>query len=285
MKLISFSRLGRVGFGAVLESGIVDLTGKLGSDIRSLRALVEADLFEVASGYLAGRAGELALADVSFLPVIPDASKILCIGLNYAKHQAETGRPDVPHPTIFTRFADSQVGHGQPLVKPNSSDRFDFEGELAVVIGRGGRSIPEDAALAHVAGYACYNDGSVRDWQRHTSQFTPGKNFAATGGFGPFLVTADEIGDYTRLPIETRLNGEVMQKATLADLIFPIPRLIRYISEFTPLSSCDVIITGTPGGVGDRRDPPVYMKPGDIVEVDIGPVGTLVNPVIAETGP
>ena len=283
MKLISFSRLGEVGFGAVVESGIVDLTGKLGSDIRSLRALIEADLFHAASRYVAGRAGELAPADVSFLPVIPDAGKILCIGLNYAKHQAETGRPDVPHPTIFTRFADSQVGHGQPMVKPNSSDRFDFEGELATVIGRGGRSIPEDAALAHVAGYACYNDGSVRDWQRHTSQFTPGKNFAATGGFGPFLVTADEVGDYTRLPIETRLNGEVMQKATLADLIFPIPRLISYISEFTPLSSCDVIVTGTPGGVGDRRDPPVYMKPGDIVEVDIGPVGTLVNPVIAET--
>ncbi len=283
MKLISFSRLGEVGFGAVVESGIVDLTGKLGSDIRSLRALIEADLFHAASRYVAGRAGELAPADVSFLPVIPDAGKILCIGLNYAKHQAETGRPDVPHPTIFTRFADTQVGHGQPMVKPNSSDRFDFEGELAIVIGRGGRSIPEDAALAHVAGYACYNDGSVRDWQRHTSQFTPGKNFAATGGFGPFLVTADEVGDYTRLPIETRLNGEVMQKATLADLIFPIPRLISYISEFTPLSSCDVIVTGTPGGVGDRRDPPVYMKPGDIVEVDIGPVGTLVNPVIAET--
>ena len=283
MKLISFSRLGEVGFGAVVESGIVDLTGKLGSDIRSLRALIEADLFHAASRYVAGRAGELAPADVSFLPVIPDAGKILCIGLNYAKHQAETGRPDVPHPTIFTRFADTQVGHGQPMVKPNSSDRFDFEGELAIVIGRGGRSIPEDAALAHVAGYACYNDGSVRDWQRHTSQFTPGKNFAATGGFGPLLVTADEVGDYTRLPIETRLNGEVMQKATLADLIFPIPRLISYISEFTPLSSCDVIVTGTPGGVGDRRDPPVYMKPGDIVEVDIGPVGTLVNPVIAET--
>ena len=283
MKLISFSRLGEVGFGAVVESGIVDLTGKVGSDIRSLRALIEADLFHAASRYVAGRAGELVPADVSFLPVIPDAGKILCIGLNYAKHQAETGRPDVPHPTIFTRFADSQVGHGQPLVKPNSSDRFDFEGELAIVIGRGGRSIREDAALRHIAGYACYNDGSVRDWQRHTSQFTPGKNFAATGGFGPFLVTADEIGDYTRLPIETRLNGEVMQKATLADLIFPIPRLISYISQFTPLSSCDVIVTGTPGGVGDRRDPPVYMKPGDIVEVDIGPVGTLVNPVIAET--
>ena len=283
MKLISYCRLGVAGFGAVVESGIVDLTGKLGADIRSIRALVEADLFEAASRYVAGRRPELTSTDVTFLPVIPDAGKILCVGLNYAKHQAETGRPDVPHPTIFTRFADSHVGHGQPLVKPRSSDRFDFEGELAVIIGRGGRSIPENAALGHVAGYACYNDGSVRDWQRHTSQFTPGKNFAASGSFGPFLVTADEIEDYTRLPIETRLNGEVMQKATLADLIFPIPRLISYISEFTPLSACDVIVTGTPGGVGDRRDPPVYMKPGDIVEIDIGPVGTLVNPVMAET--
>jgi 2-keto-4-pentenoate hydratase/2-oxohepta-3-ene-1,7-dioic acid hydratase in catechol pathway len=201
--------------------------------------------------------------------------------LNYAKHQAETGRPDVDHPTIFTRFADSQVGHLQPMIKPDQSVRFDYEAELAVVIGQGGRFISEDDALSHVAGYACYNDGSIRDWQRHTSQFTPGKNFPGTGAFGPYLVTPDEVGDYKKLPIESRLNGEVMQKATLADLIFPIPRLLSYISEFTPLSSGDVIVTGTPGGVGDRREPPIYMRPGDVIEVDIGIVGTLVNPIVS----
>jgi 2-keto-4-pentenoate hydratase/2-oxohepta-3-ene-1,7-dioic acid hydratase in catechol pathway len=167
------------------------------------------------------------------------------------------------------------------MIKPDQSVRFDYEAELAVVIGQGGRFISEDDALSHVAGYACYNDGSIRDWQRHTSQFTPGKNFPGTGAFGPYLVTPDEVGDYRKLPIESRLNGEVMQKATLADLIFPIPRLLSYISEFTALSSGDVIVTGTPGGVGDRREPPVYMVPGDVIEVDIGIVGTLVNPIVS----
>ena len=197
--------------------------------------------------------------------------------MNYQEHKEETGRPDVENPTIFTRFANSQTGHLQPLLKPNFSDRFDYEGELAITIGKGGRYIPEDKAMEHIAGYSCYNDGSIRDWQRHTSQFTPGKNFPATGPFGPYLVTEDEIGDYKKLPIETRLNGKVMQKANLSDLIFPIPKLINYISSFTTWAVGDVIVTGTPGGVGDRRDPPIYMKPGDVVEVDIGKVGILMN--------
>ena len=226
---------------------------------------------------------DLAMSDVSFLPVIPDPGKILCIGLNYLKHKQETGRPDVDNPTVFTRYADSQVAHLAPLIKPAVSDRFDYEGEMAVIIGKGGRNISEERALSHVAGYACYNDGSVRDWQRHTMQFTPGKNFPGTGGFGPMLVTADEVGDYTKLPIQTRLNGEVMQDASLADLIFPLGRLIAYCSTFTPLSPGDVILTGTPGGVGDKRKPPVYMRDGDRVEVEIGMLGTLVNPVIDES--
>jgi 2-keto-4-pentenoate hydratase/2-oxohepta-3-ene-1,7-dioic acid hydratase in catechol pathway len=153
---------------------------------------------------------------------------------------------------------------------------------MAIVIGKGGRCISEKDAMAHVAGYACYNDATVRDWQRHTHQFTPGKTFPGTGAFGPWMVTAGEVGDYTRLPIETRLNGETMQKATLADLIFPVAQLISYTSHFTPLSAGDVILSGTPGGVGDRREPPLYMKPGDIVEVEIGVLGRLVNPVIEE---
>lgn len=153
---------------------------------------------------------------------------------------------------------------------------------MAVIIGNGGRNISKENALSHVAGYACYNDGSVRDWQRHTSQFTPGKTFPGTGGFGPYMVTTDEVGDYTKLPIQTRLNGSVMQDATLSDLIFSIPHLINYVSTFTPLSAGDVIVSGTPGGVGDKREPPVYMVPGDIVEVEIGILGTLVNHVISE---
>lgn len=276
---MSFLRLGRPGFGAAVDGGIIDLTAMLPGQPRCLRTAIARGQLASAMDYVEGRAPELSTADVIFLPPITDPTKILCIGLNYAKHQAETGRPDVDHPTIFTRFADSQVGHLQPMIKPDQSVRFDYEAELAVVIGQGGRFISEDDALSHVAGYACYNDGSIRDWQRHTSQFTPGKNFPGTGAFGPYLVTPDEVGDYRKLPIESRLNGEVMQKATLADLIFPIPRLISYISEFTALSSGDVIVTGTPGGVGDRREPPVYMVPGDVIEVDIGVVGTLVNPI------
>ena len=278
---MSFLRLGSPGFGAVVDDGIIDLTAMLPGRPRCLRTAIAGGQLASAMEYVEGRAPELSSADVIFLPPIADPAKILCVGLNYAKHQAETGRPDVDHPTIFTRFADSQVGHLQPMIKPDQSIRFDYEAELAVVIGQGGRFISEDDALSHVAGYACYNDGSIRDWQRHTSQFTPRKNFPGTGAFGPYLVTPDEVGDYRKLPIESRLNGEVMQKATLADLIFPIPRLLSYISEFTPLSSGDVIVTGTPGGVGDRREPPVYMRPGDVIEVDIGIVGTLVNPIVS----
>jgi 2-keto-4-pentenoate hydratase/2-oxohepta-3-ene-1,7-dioic acid hydratase in catechol pathway len=154
---------------------------------------------------------------------------------------------------------------------------------MAVIIGRAGRNIAEVDALDHIAGYACYNEGSVRNWQRHTSQFTPGKNFPGTGAFGPYLVTPQEVGDYRALPIQTRLNGRVMQEATLADLIFPVEQLIAYVSQFTPLAPGDVIVSGTPGGVGDKRDPPVYMVPGDTVEVEIGALGILRNPVVAET--
>ena len=234
-----------------------------------------------AEEYIAGKTKDLSFSDISFLPVIPDPEKIMCIGLNYLEHKKETGRPDVDNPTIFTRFADSQVAHLQPMIKPDNSDRFDYEAEMAIIIGKGGRFISEDESLNHIAGYACYNDGSIRNYQRHTSQFTPGKTFPGTGGFGPYMVTPSEVGDYTKLPIELRLNGNVMQKATLADLIFPIPRLISYISEFTALSSGDVIVTGTPGGVGDKRNPPVYMLPGDVVEVDIGLLGVLKNPIVA----
>lgn len=283
MKFASFTRASGAGFGAVVEGGLVDLTGWRGFD--SLRDLIRGDALAEAAAYAAGRPVELHWGEFAFAPVIPDPGKILCIGLNYQTHKKETGRPDVDHPTIFTRFADSQIGHRQPLIKPAISERFDYEGEMAVVIAQGGRNIPEDRALSHVAGYACYNDATVRDWQRHTFQFTPGKNFPGTGAFGPFLVTADEVGDYRALPIETRLNGEVVQKATLADLLFPVERLISYISTFTPLAPGDVIATGTPGGVGDKREPPLYMGEGAVAEVEIGMLGTLKNTVISDAKP
>lgn len=283
MKFTSFTRLGTTGFGAVIAGGIVDLTGRLGQEVTTLKSLIAADLIGAAADYVDGRLADLALSDVTLLPVIPDAGKILCVGLNYETHRAETKRPDARYPTMFTRYTDSQIAHGAAMVLPSVSDQLDYEGEMAVIIGRGGRNIAEATALSHVAGYACYNDGTVRDWQRHTHQFGPGKTFPGTGGFGPYMVTADEVGDYSKLPIRTRLNGEVMQDATLSDLIFPVQRLISYISTYTPLSAGDVIVTGTPGGVGDRREPPVYLKPGDVVEVEIGLLGTLVNPVVAES--
>ncbi len=282
MKFLSFLRKGQPTFGAVIGQGIVQIGGRFDSSVNTLREAIEQSRLEEATEYANARSPEFGWSDVTLLPVIPDPSKILCIGLNYQKHKIETGRPDADHPTIFTRFSDSQVAHGQPMVKPTSSERFDYEGEMAVIIGRGGRNIASEDALDHIAGYACYNDGSVRNWQRHTSQFTPGKNFPATGGFGPYMVTPDEVGDYKTLPIQTRLNGEVMQEASLADLIFPLEDLISYCSAFTPLSPGDVIVTGTPGGVGDRRDPPVYMFAGDVVEVDIGRLGTLMNPIVDE---
>jgi len=229
-------------------------------------------------------AGWLALDDVEFAPLLPDPGKILCIGLNYQKHRLETGRAEVSHPTVFTRFADSQTAHRASILRPRESTNLDYEGELAIVIGTGGRRISAAAALDHVAGYSCYNDGSVRDWQAHTIQFTPGKNFPGTGAFGPWLVTPDEFGPPSGQRIQTRLNDEVMQDAVLEDMIFSIPELIEYCSTFTALSPGDVIVTGTPGGVGVKRNPPVFMKPGDRVEVEIEGIGVLVNTVADDAG-
>jgi 2-keto-4-pentenoate hydratase/2-oxohepta-3-ene-1,7-dioic acid hydratase in catechol pathway len=214
--------------------------------------------------------------------VVPNPGKILCVGVNYEAHRQETGRAAVQHPTIFARYSSSQIGHLGDLRIPRVSRQLDFEGELALIIGRGGRYISAADAMGHVAGYACYNDASVRDWQRHTSQFTPGKNFPATGGFGPAMVTADEMGDLAGLRLQTLLNGEVVQSATVDDMIFDIPHIIEYCSAFTDLEPGDVIATGTPGGVGERRTPPLWLKSGDVVEVDIERVGILRNRVVQD---
>jgi 2-keto-4-pentenoate hydratase/2-oxohepta-3-ene-1,7-dioic acid hydratase in catechol pathway len=224
-------------------------------------------------------ARRVAVKSAEWLPVITRPGKVLCIGLNYENHRKETGRAVVENPTIFTRFADSQTSHRSAIVLPPESDKLDYEGELAVVIGRGGRRIAAADALDHVAGYSCYNDGSIRDWQAHSIQFIPGKNWPETGSFGPWLVTPDEFGPLGPQRLQTRLNGEVMQDATLADMIFPVTRLIEYVSTFTPLSPGDVIVSGTPGGVGAKRDPQVFMKEGDTVEVEIDGIGTLVNSI------
>ena len=224
----------------------------------------------------------LAPGSVTPLPVVPAPGKVLCVGLNFEKHRIETGRDRTEHPVIFTRFADSLVGHDAPLVRPALSERFDFEGEIALVIGTTGRAIAEADALAHVAGVAPFNDGSIRDFQAHTHQFTPGKNFPATGAFGPELITLDEVGDLAELELTTRLNGEVVQHASLSDLTYSIPEIVAYCSSWTQLRPGDVIATGTPGGIGARRTPPLWMRPGDVCEVEIVGLTTLTNTVAAE---
>lgn len=282
MQLVSFIYAGRPGFGLLQGDRVLDLTGRLDPAISSLRQLLAADRLGEVAAIAARETPDIALDGLTLLPVIPDPDKIICVGMNYREHAAEVGREVTAKPALFARFPGSQVGHLQPLIKPAASDQFDYEGELAVIIGKAGRHVPPQDALSHVAGYACYNEGSVRDWQRHTSQFLAGKSFSRTGGFGPCLTTAEEVGDPTRLTLTTRLNGEIVQQASVGELITAIPDLIAYCSTVIELIPGDVIVTGTPGGVGLKRNPPLFMKPGDVAEVEIPGVGHLVNPVQAE---
>lgn len=219
---------------------------------------------------------------IRLLPVVPNPEKILCIGLNYATHVAETGREQKEHPAVFTRWADTLVAAGEPVIRPKESTRFDYEGELAVIIGKGGRRISKANAEAHIAGYSVFNDVSVRDWQRHNIQFTPGKNFPATGAFGPDMVTPGDVVELASHRVQTRVNGELVQDQPVSDMIWDIATLIEYCSTFTALAPGDVIVTGTPGGVGDKRTPPLYLKAGDRVEVEIGSIGVLSNPIVDE---
>ncbi|MFJ4048880.1 MULTISPECIES: fumarylacetoacetate hydrolase family protein [Pseudomonas] len=281
MKIASFIYDGRSSYGVVNGDTISDAGAVLGQCYSDLRSVLESSngLAELAA---LRDAPVLSKEQVQWLPVIPNPDKVLCVGLNYLKHIVETGREVPKHPTLFTRFASAQVGHDQPLIQPRASTAFDFEGELAIVIGKAGRHISKENALQHVAGYSLFNDGSIRDWQRHTLQFTAGKNFVGSGSFGPWLVTKEEITDINSLVLETRLNGEVVQREGLDDLLFKVPELIEYISTFTELLPGDVIATGTPGGVGAFRTPPLWMKPGDVVEVEVEGIGTLKNTVNAE---
>ena len=278
MKFLSFAVANQPSYGYLVEQGIVDLGRRLGERAPNLRAL----LCQPDPRGLALEAGAVAdhrLDEVSLLPVIPNPEQIFCVGLNYADDVAETNRQSTEQPMIFMRVPASQVGHGQPLLRPRESERFDYEGEIAVIVGKPGRRISEADAWDHIAGYACYNDGSVRDWQLHTAQWGPGKNFYRTGGFGPWMVTADEIGPDEEMTLVTRVNGVELQRASTRQLIHSIPRLIAYISTFTPLAVGDVIVTGTPGGIGLKRTPPLFLNPGDKVEVEVDRIGTLVNGV------
>jgi len=287
MKLISYSVAGKSSYGALADGCVIDLPKRLKTAsqkqaFQDLRAMLAADALGLARQALKGAGADYRVDEITFEPVIHNPSKILCIGLNYEDHRIETARPPSKHPTVFTRFADTQVGHLRNIIKPRHSDKVDYEAELALIIGKAGRDIPEANARDYIAGYACYNDVSIRDFQGHTSQFTPGKNFPGTGAFGPALVTPDDVGEIGAQRIQSRLNGAVMQDSRLENMIFPVERLIAYISQWTALSPGDVIVTGTPGGVGMKRVPPVYMQDGDEIIVEIDGVGLLRNLVSAE---
>jgi 2-keto-4-pentenoate hydratase/2-oxohepta-3-ene-1,7-dioic acid hydratase in catechol pathway len=276
MRYISFTRPdGSASYGRLDGETVYDL-GVDGAPV-DLKAALTAGVLESLSDGPA-----LALADVKLLPLVPNPEKILCVGLNYATHVAETGREQKEHPAIFTRYADSLIADGDAMVRPPESVRFDYEGELAIVIGKKGRRIAPENAWDHIAGYSVINDGSIRDWQRHNIQFTPGKTWPATGPFGPALVTKDEVEDLASQRVQTRVNGELVQDQPISDQIWDIPTVVAYCSTFTDLNPGDVIATGTPGGVGDKRKPPLYLKAGDVVEVSVGVIGTLTNPVIDE---
>jgi len=282
MKLISYRYQDQDSYGAVQGDRVIDLRAVFGTRAADLKALIAADLLAEAARAAAEAKESLPLADVQRLPVIPNPGKIVCVGLNYGEHVRETGRTVTEQPTLFLRVAESQLAHGEDIVLPPESSKLDYEGEIAIVIGRGGRRIPEAEAWQHIAGYACYNDATLRDWQSATPQWTAGKNFFRTGGFGPWLVTRDEIADNQVMTLVTRLNGQEMQRTTTDKLIHSIPRQIAHISAFTPLAPGDVIVTGTPGGVGAKRTPPVWMKAGDVVEVEVDAIGVLRNSVRAE---
>lgn len=283
MKLVTYNASGRESFGVLADDGIVDGARLLGNEVTTMRRLLAADLLPRLRDLVANAGVDHALEDVELLPPVPDPDKLLCVGVNYADHRAETGHQDVPeHPTIFSRFRDTQVGHDRPVVHPTNTEQLDYEGEVAIVIGRYVSSVgSDDEAMGAIAGLSCYNDLSVRDWQLHNSQWLPGKNFYGVGSFGPALVTMDEVRDLPSLRLTTRVNGELLQDATLSQLIFDFPAILRYITGFTPLQPGDVIATGTPGGVGLVADPPRFLTPGDVTEIEVTGVGILRNTIVS----
>lgn len=281
MKLCSYRRNGRDSYGVMRDDGIVDLTQRIGDRWSSLAALLRGQALDQARLAADGEAVDFALDAVGYLPPIPEDVAIFCVGVNYQDHRQETGRTGETWPSAFAKLRQSLVGHEQKLVRPAASQMFDFEAEYTVVIGKAARNVSERDALDHVAGYTILNDGTIRDYQYERSVFQ-GKNFWRTGAAGPCMVTRDAAPDWADTVVETRLNGEVMQHATVDQLILGVPELVSYFSRQTLLRPGDMIATGTPGGVGHRRTPPVYLKPGDRLEIEITGIGVLANDIIDE---
>lgn len=282
MKLLSFEAAGEATFGAVVDGGVVDLKKASGGKFADLKAALQADALGELENLAQGAKADYSLDEITYLPVIPNPEKIFCIGINYGGHMRETSGVVPEEPIVFVRFANSQIGHKQPFLAPPESSRVDWEGEIAVVISKTGRRIKAADAWEYIAGYAPYNDGSMREHQKKDGQWTPGKNFVGSGPFGPWMSTRGEIADNATLNLVTRLNGVEVQRATTEEMIYSIPKLIEYCSMFTQLEAGDVIVTGTPGGVGSKRTPPLFMKDGDVIEVEVEEIGVLSNPVVAE---
>lgn len=282
MRLISFAIDRAESFGIVVGEGVIDAGGRLKGEFSTLRDVLAAGAINLLHG-MEGLEPDLALGDLTFLPVIPDpATKFLCVGVNYMPHIREMGRERPDYPVVFTRYPSTLVGHEVPVIRPRLTEKYDFEGELAVIIGKSARHVPRQDAYDYVAGYSCFFDGTARDYQRHALMWTPGKNFDRSGSFGPWMITNDEGIDPSEFHLRTRVNGETMQDESCAELCFDVAALIEYFSQWLRLEPGDVIATGTPGGVGAGRKPPIWLAAGDVVEVDIEGVGTLRNTVIDE---
>ena len=285
MKLVCYRHGGRLHYGAVKGTRVIDLASRIGAAYPDIVSFIAHDGLPVARGIVERETGDFDYEALELAPVVPNPGKIVCVGLNYRDHieEAESKLGNLKNtalPMIFARWPESLAAHRQPILRPKASHTLDWEAELLVVIGRDtGRYLPPERALEHVFGYSCMNEACLREYQRHSSQIVPGKNFEQTGATGPWLVTADEIPDPMNLDIELRLNGEVMQKANTRQMIQSVTAVIEYVSRWMPLKPGDLIATGTMGGVGFSRNPPVFMKPGDVAEVTIERIGTLRNPV------
>ncbi len=285
MRLLSYGAAGRVSYGIAKEGGVVDIGARFGRTTPTLRALLAQDRVAEARDLGSKLSPDVGLDIIDYLPTVTDPSKIVCIGINYGKRNEEynddTSAPR--YPSVFLRTPESLVGHEQLIMRPPESEQLDYEGEIVIVIGRGGRRIPRESATAHIAGLSLMNEGSVRDWLRHAKfNVTQGKNFERSGSLGPWLMTRDEFSSFTRLRVSTHVNGELRQNDTTANLLFPFDYLISYLSTFMPLNPGDLIATGTPPGAGARFDPPRYLKDGDIVEVSVSEIGTLRNRIVDE---
>ena len=284
MKIVSFETGGKSSFGIVKDDRIVDMAGRIdGANVAE--DLLIPDLQAQAASIAASEGGDHALGDVTLSVPVTNPEKILCIGVNYANRNAEYNdqTPMPAYPSMFFRVPGSFVGHGVPIVRPPESEQLDYEGEIAIVIGEGGRRIPQETAESHIAALTCLNEGTIRDWLRHGKfNVTQGKNFDRTGSIGPWMVTADEFSGYGDMHIESRVNGEVRQTDTTASLMFDFAYLISYVSTIMTLKRGDIISTGTPIGAGARFDPPIWLKPGDVLEVEAEGIGVLRNDIVDE---